>query len=141
MPTASSSIVIDAPAKLIYGIALDFEKYPQFLSDVKKASVHGKKGKDLLVDFELSLLKTIRYRLKVSAEPHKKIFWSLLEGDLFKSNDGNWIFEEQQGKTKATYTVTIEFGIFVPSLITSKLIGANLPSMMKKFKERAEGMV
>ena len=73
--------------------------------------------------------------------PNKKIEWSFVEGDIFKDNKGSWTFTaEGKDKTKAVYDIEVEFGIFVPGLITKKLIGSNLPSMMKKFKERAESL-
>ena len=140
MPKASSSMVVSVPPQAIYDVALDFESYPEFLPDVKAASIDGRKGKDLLVTFEISVIKTIHYTLKVSATPHRRISWTLVEGDLFKKNEGEWRFENRQGKTRATYSVDIDFGRFVPSMITSRLIGSNLPGMMKRFKERAEGL-
>jgi len=141
MPQTESSIVIDVPPKVIYGVALDFESYPEFLPDVKSAVIEKKEGKDLLVRFEIQVIKKIAYSLRVRGTPHKRISWNLVEGDLFKKNDGGWTFEESgKEKTKATYAVTIDFGLFVPSLITSKLIGSNLPQMLKRFKERAEAL-
>ncbi len=140
MPQASSSIIVAVPPKALYEVAIDFEKYPEFLPDVKFAKVKKRQGSNLIVDFEISVIKKIRYTLKVSGTPGKKIGWSLVEGDLFKKNEGGWTFEDLKGKTKGTYTIEIDFGLFVPSMITSRLIGANLPAMMKRFKERAEGL-
>ena len=140
MPQATSSIVVDVPPKSLYEVAIDFESYPDFLPDVKFAKIKKRQGNNLIVDFEISVIKTIRYTLKVAGTPGKKIRWSLVEGDFFKKNEGGWMFEDLKGKTRGTYTIDIDFGLFVPSLITSRLIGANLPAMMKRFKERAEGL-
>lgn len=137
MPEAQSSIVVNVPSKSIYEVALDFENYPEFLPDVKAVKVQ-KKGKALLVNFEIQVIKRINYTLKVLGTPYKKIVWDLVEGSLFKQNRGYWSFEPQDGKTKVTYRVEIDFGMFVPSLITSKLIGSNLPQMLKRFKDRVE---
>lgn len=142
MPRVEESIVVDVPPKVIYEVALDFEKYPEFLSDVKQASVQNRKGKSLIVDFDIKVIRSIQYTLKVTPAPYKNIQWDLLKGDLFKKNRGEWTFKEEgKGKTRATYSIDIEFGLFVPSMITSKLIGSNLPGMMKRFKERVEGLV
>ena len=43
-------------------------------------------------------------------------------------------------KTRVKYFVDIEFKFLVPSLITKRLVGANLPSMIKSFKKRAEAL-
>jgi ribosome-associated toxin RatA of RatAB toxin-antitoxin module len=139
MPQAEESIVIQVPARVIYEIVYDFEKYPEFLSDVREVSVDGRKGNSLTAAFEIQVIKKIHYSLQVKGTPYKKISWNLLSGDLFKKNNGEWTFQEEgKGKTQATYKVDIDFSLFVPSLITSKLIGANLPGMLKRFKERAE---
>lgn len=141
MPGASTSIVIDVPAKTIYDVVLDFENYPKFLPDVKKAVIEEKKAKSLVASFEISVIKKIHYTLSFATVPGKKITWSFLKGDLFKKNDGTWEFEEvKKGHTKATYSVEVDFGFLVPSMITNKLVGSNLPTMMKRFKERAESL-
>lgn len=138
MPGATTSILIDVPPKVIYEVVYDFEKYPEFLPDVKDVAIE-KKGKHLMATFEISVIKKIRYTLTFSTVPAKKIEWSFVKGDLFKDNRGSWQFEEiKKGQTKATYHVEVDFGLLVPSMITNKLVGSNLPTMMKRFKERAE---
>jgi ribosome-associated toxin RatA of RatAB toxin-antitoxin module len=141
MPGASTSIVIDAAPKVIYDVIVDFENYSKFLPDVKKVVIKEKKAKHVIVSFELSVIKKIHYTISVAMVPNKKMSWTLVEGDLFKSNTGSWELEEvKKGQTKATYTVEIGFGFMVPSFVTNKLVGSNLPSMMKRFKERAESL-
>lgn len=140
MPGASTSVVMEVPAKVIYEVVSDFESYPDFLPDVKKTSV-TKKGKGVQAEFEISVIKTIRYTLDFSLVPNKKVSWTFVKGDVFKDNTGEWTFEEvKKGQTKVTYSVDVDFGLFVPSLITKKLVGSNLPTMMKRFKERAESL-
>jgi coenzyme Q-binding protein COQ10 len=140
MPGASTSIVMDVPAKAIYDVVTDFENYPEFLPDVKKATVL-KKGKNLQAEFEISVIKTIRYTLSFTTVPGKKVSWTFVKGDVFKDNTGEWTFEEvKKGQTRVTYNIEVDFGLFVPSLITNKLVGRNLPAMMKHFKDRAEGL-
>lgn len=140
MPGAETSIIVNVPAKKIYEVVSDFASYPDFHSEVKKVRIH-KKGKHLTADFEISVIKTIRYTLNFHLTPNKKIAWDFVEGDIFKDNHGYWLFEEEdKNKTKATYHIEVNFGFMVPSLITNKLVGHNLPAMMKKFKQRAESL-
>lgn len=140
MPGASTSIVMDVTPKIIYDVVTDFESYPDFLSDVKKATVK-KSAKQLQASFEISVIRTIRYTLNFVIVPHKKVTWSFVEGDIFKDNKGEWVFEPAgKGQTKVTYNIEVDFGLFVPSMITNKLVGRNLPAMMEKFKDRAESL-
>jgi ribosome-associated toxin RatA of RatAB toxin-antitoxin module len=60
---------------------------------------------------------------------------------LFKDNFGKWTFREQpDGTTKVEYEINVKFNLFVPGMIEKKLIEVNLPSMMRAFKEQAEGV-
>lgn len=138
MPGATNSILIDAPLKVVYGVVLDFEKYPEFLPDVKKAEVK-KQGKGLMATFEVHVIKKIVYTLNFDIVPNKRISWTFVEGGLFKDNKGCWELKEvKKGQTQATYHIEVDFGLFVPSMITNKLVGSNLPKMLERFKERAE---
>ncbi len=140
MPGATTSIVVDVPPKVIYDVVLDFGNYPKFLPDVKRTTVN-KKGKEIQASFEISVIKKIHYTLSFTTVPNKKISWHFAGGDLFKDNRGHWIFEPIDKKqTNVTYHIEVDFGFMVPSLITNKLVGSNLPAMMKRFKERAENL-
>lgn len=132
---------MEVPVKTIYDVALDFESYPEFLPDVKKATI-DKKGRPIIASFEISVIRRIHYTLAFSTIPQKKISWTFVKGDLFKDNKGFWEFEElKKNRTKVTYSIEVDFGLFVPSVITSKLVGHNLPQMMDRFKERALSLV
>ena len=140
MPGAETDILISVPPKVIYDVVLDFESYQEFLPDVKKAEV-AKKVNKILATFEISVIKKIHYTLSFQAVPGRKISWNFVKGDLFKDNRGSWEFEEvKKGVTKARYRVDVDFGFLVPSMITNKLVGSNLPTMMKRFKDRAESL-
>jgi len=140
MPGASSSITINTPIKVIYDVVTDFETYPEFLPETREVEIIKKNAKSAQVEFTIKLIKTIRYMLDYKLTPPKKVVWSYVEGD-FRDCSGSWVFTEQgKGVTEATYTVDVEFGLFVPKKITEMLVGRNLPVLMNSFKERAEGL-
>ena len=141
MPGAKQSVVINTPAKIIYDVVCDFEKYPNFLPESRQVSVLEKNAKSIIAEFEIKVIKTLVYTLKFHLSPHKKITWSFIEGNLFKDNKGTWSFKEVNKEcTEATYEVDIELGILVPGAITRMLVGSNLPQMLAAFKKRAEGL-
>ena len=84
--------------------------------------------------------KTVQYVLEMIAEPPKKLTWKLLRGDFFKLNDGAWELKPaKNGKaTDATYTTEVDFSIFIPKMITSKLTSVSLPLTLNEFKKHAE---
>ena len=139
MAKVTESIVFDAPPESCYKVITDYEKYPSFLKETKSVIVRKKTGQVAEVTYTIDVIKKITYTLKMAGTPSSGIKWNLVEGDLMKKNSGEWILKgEGGGKTRATYAIDIEFGVFVPGMISKMLIGSNLPSMLKSFKKRIE---
>lgn len=140
MPSVTESIEINATPKKCYEVITDYEAYPEFLSNLKTVTVSKKKGETCEITYEIDLIKTISYTLKMNGKPPKKIEWSFVKGDIMKDNHGHWTLEEvKKGVTRATYELNIELGLLVPGAITKRLVGKNLPEMLASFKKRIEG--
>ena len=139
---AKASEVIDVPPEKFFKVISDFEKYPEFIPEVKGVKILEKKKNEVTAEFEISLIKNIKYVLKLTFDPPHRLSWTLAEKGFFKQNDGAWELEPLEGgkKTKATYIVEIGVGMFVPKSIVNMLVGQSLPQMLKRFKERAESL-
>lgn len=140
MSVAKASIDINAPVKRVYEVISDFEAYPEFLTETKDVVIEKATDKSALVVFTISVIKKITYKLDIKMTPPKGISWKLVNGDMMKKNNGRWKLTEQDGVTKAEYEIDMDFGGMVPKAISSKLIGSNLPAMMKAFRDRVEDM-
>lgn len=141
MPGATISVTIHTPAKVVYNVLTDFEKYPEFLDEMREVNTIEKTAKTAQVEFVIKVIKRIRYTLDYKLTPNKKIVWHFVEGDTFKDCKGSWTLKEtKKGVTEATYHVEVDFGLFVPKKITEMLVGRNLPNLMRSFKNRAEGL-
>ncbi|MCE9624503.1 MAG: SRPBCC family protein [Deltaproteobacteria bacterium] len=139
MSHATASIEIEAPIKKVFEVISDFESYPDFLNETREVVVEKKSGKGARVTFTINLIKKIRYTLDIKLNPPSGLSWTLVEGDLMKANNGGWkLSEVKKGITQAVYEIDMDLGSMVPKAISNKLIGTNLPTMMKQFKERAE---
>ena len=90
MSQATASIDIQAPLKTVYEVISDFEAYPEFLSETKQVVVEKKSGKQARVSFTLQLIKKINYTLDIKLNPPHGLSWSLVQGDIMKSNTGHW---------------------------------------------------
>lgn len=141
MPQVQRSVVINVPPAKLLEVINDFESYPQFLPEVKKISISNRTPTSADVSYEIDVVKTLRYTLRIETVENGTR-WSFLKGDLFKKNSGSWQLEsiEDGKKTKATYSLDIEFGGFIPipSAITGKLTEKSLPGLLDNFKKRAE---
>ena len=138
MAKVSESIEIDAAPETCFKVITDYEKYPSFLKETKSVVVRKKTGQTAEVTYTIEVIKRISYTLKMIGKAPSTITWSLLEGEMMKKNSGEWNLKGTNGKTRATYSVDIEFGIFVPGMISKMLVGSNLPTMLKSFKKKIE---
>jgi ribosome-associated toxin RatA of RatAB toxin-antitoxin module len=141
MPGTQQSIVIHAPVDVVYGVIVDYEKYPQFLSDVSAVKVISRAPGTTVMEQTLSLVKEVTMRLRLTETPHSAVSWVTETGSRFlKKNDGSWKLEDLgDGTTRATYGLDVEVGgIWVPQAIVDKLTGGTLPKTLQAFKARAE---
>jgi ribosome-associated toxin RatA of RatAB toxin-antitoxin module len=138
MAAASTDETFPCTNEQFFAIISDYEKYPEFLSEVKTCKVIETKGNKKLVEFSVSVLKTFTYRLWITEEKPKRISWTLDSGDVFKTSIGSWDLEEAGGKTKAKYAVDATFKVFVPGPIAKTLVSVNLPNMMKAYQGRVK---
>jgi len=143
MDAIVETIEVNASPKACYDVITDYAKYPEFLKETKRCVVNKKKANHFEVTFTLEIIKEFSYTISIEGKPGKHLSWSLISSDIMKINSGEWQIEEiSKNKTRLTYTISeIKLSLFVPSMITKKLVGSNLPGMMKSFKARIEEKV
>src|SRR3989338_4009436 len=118
-----------------YAIVSDYERYPEFISEIKKAKIVSEKPKR--VEFTLELMKTFHYVLEFKEKSPSEVSWKLVESNLFQKNTGGWKLKEKKDVLEATYTLDVEFGFLVPSFITNPMVKRDLPKMIERFEARA----
>ncbi|HTX59396.1 MAG TPA: SRPBCC family protein [Verrucomicrobiae bacterium] len=135
MPYVETAIAIAAPAQLVYELAKDQERFPQFMPDVETVKVlehHADRvvtrWKTLVEEAPIEWTEEDRFD-----DAARRIDYKLLEGDLDKF-EGAWTFEERDGLTHVVLGVDYDFG--VPTL--AELIG---PTLQKKVRENSEMML
>lgn len=138
MASASTTEVFNCTPEEFFKIISDFESYPSFLSEVKECKVAERQDNKVLVEFSINVIKTFKYRLWMTESAPNSITWELQSGDMFKISNGSWQLEEEAGKTRATYSVEVEFKGFVPGPIAKGLVSVNLPNMMSSYRKRVQ---
>ncbi|RKH11349.1 SRPBCC family protein [Corallococcus praedator] len=139
MAGATRTITINAPIEKVFDIITDYDRYAEFLSEVKKVSTSQRQGNTVQVHYEVDVVKTIRYTIKVTEERPKRMSWTFVNGEVMKDNKGSWTLEpDGEGKTRATYNVEMALGMLVPKAIVNGLVDNQLPKMLDAFKRRAE---
>ena len=141
MAQASKSVTINVPPDKLFDIIADYEKYPEFLPEVKKVKVEAGQGAIKEVTYTVDIkAKVINYTLKHTAERPNKLAWTMIKGEMMKGNDGTWVLKAgaQPGTTDATYTIDLRLSALVPGFIEKALAEQSLPSLLANFKARAE---
>jgi ribosome-associated toxin RatA of RatAB toxin-antitoxin module len=135
MPYVETTIAIAAPARAVYELAKDQERFPQYMPDVETVKVLERhdthwitKWKTLVEEAPIEWTEEDRFN-----DEALRIDYKLIEGDL-DTFEGAWIFEEREGMTHVTLGVEYDFG--VPTL--AELIG---PTLQKKVQENSEMML
>lgn len=138
MSAAQTTEVFNCSVEELYKIITDYERYPEFLSEVKGCKVIDKKDNKKLVEFHVSMIKSFSYRLWVTELPNKGITWVLESGDLFKISNGSWDLKDEAGRARATYAVDASFKVFVPGPVAKALVNVNLPNMVSAYHKRVK---
>jgi coenzyme Q-binding protein COQ10 len=135
MPSVNIAISVDAPAREVYELAKDQERFPEFMPDVELVTVLERhagrtisKWKTLVEEAPIEWIEEDLFD-----DAALRVDYKLLEGDLDKF-EGAWTFEERDGATFVSLDVDYDFG--VPTL--AELIG---PTLHKKVLENSEMML
>ena len=135
MPYVETATTVAAPARIVYELAKDQERFPEFMPDVEIVTVLERYPNRVV-----SRWKTLVEEAPIewTEEDHfddeaLRIDYKLLEGDLDKF-EGSWTFVERDGATHVNLGVDFDFG--VPTL--AELIG---PTLEKKVRENSEMML
>ena len=141
MAQATKSVTVNVPPDKLFDVIADYEKYPEFLPEVKKVKVDAGQGSIKEVTYTVDIkAKVINYTLKHTAERPTKVSWTMIKGEMMKGNDGTWVLKPgaQPGTTDATYSIDLKLSSLVPGFIEKALAEQALPALMTNFKNRAE---
>lgn len=142
MPKAQQSIIVSAPPQTVFGVITDYDRYPDFLPEVKKICVLERKKNQADVEFEIDVLRRLRYSITLIERPFKSVEWSLRESPFFKENNGGWHLQPMgTEKTEVTYMADIALPLLVPKSVTNMILQVRLPRMLQLFKGRVESLV
>jgi ribosome-associated toxin RatA of RatAB toxin-antitoxin module len=138
MASAATSDVFNCTVDEFYKIISDYERYHEFLSEIKKCTVLKTEGSKKLVEYHVSVMKEFKYNLWMTETPPSSITWEFATGDIFKTSTGSWKLQEEGGKCRASYAVDATFSMFVPGPIAKALVSVNLPTMISSYHKRVK---
>lgn len=140
--TASLTISIAAPLEKCWEIATDFERYPEWATDVKSAVVLQRDGdgRATEVEFRTSALgRSTHYVLAYdyAAAPHR-LAWRMVKGDIMRAVDGAYMFApDASGGVVLTYNLSIDLIVPLPGFVKRRA-EVRILNTVKELKVRAE---
>jgi ribosome-associated toxin RatA of RatAB toxin-antitoxin module len=143
--SGSASEEIEAPIERVFEVAADVEGSPRWQPEFKEARCleRGPGGEQVTVETKTDAkVRTLRSRLRFSYEPPSSIRWVQEDGDL-KSVEGSWAFQDLgEGRTRATYELTVDLGRMLGMVIRGPLVDLlrgqlvdTMPGKLKRFVE------
>jgi coenzyme Q-binding protein COQ10 len=139
MAEASKSVQMPVSRDKLWKVIKDYERYPEFVDGVHTAKVLSRNGGTTRVQYGIELLsKEITYTLDHFDEGDEKMHWEFVESNILKANSGEWILKSTgPNTTDVTYTLALDFKIYVPGMILNGLVKSTLPKMLESFEKRA----
>ena len=141
MARATLTKTLDTPKDRLYSAITRYEDYPQFVTGCKKVEVERKApGRARAKYFTNILGKDLWYLLEHTEDSEKgEVTWKLVESDLLKVDSGTWTLKDLGGgKTEVTYSIEIEFKIWIPGPVLKTLTATSLPTVISEMDKRAK---
>jgi uncharacterized membrane protein len=132
---------IEASAEEIFGVATDFEAYPEWNANIKQVEVKetDEEGRASLVWYEVDAkIKVVKYTLEYDySEAPNGFSWDLVDGDVKKLN-GSYFFDEFEDVTEVSYEMEIDPGFPVPGFLKRQAEKQIVRGALDDLKKRVE---
>ena len=141
MAGTRKEISIQAPINHVFGVITDYERYCEFLPEIKHVEILSTVENRSIVRFELEIVMRLSYSLELKQESPHSVEWTLHQAKMMSSNIGSWkLTEDGSGGTHAEYDIDVSLPGLIPKSISDRLTGVTLPQTLQRFKERCEAL-
>ena len=139
---STQSIVIDAPPAEIMAVIADFPAYPKWAASVKSCEVlqAGADGRAKQVHFvvDAGVLRD-DYVLEYNWTGDSRVEWSLVSGQMQKSQHGSYQLDPDGAGTLVTYHLTVDVAIPMLGMFKRKAEKVIMDVALRELKKRVEG--
>jgi uncharacterized membrane protein len=143
---AVEHIRIGAPPQRCFEVAVDFERYPRWATDVKEVEVlvRDAEGRGTKVRFAVAAMGlTLGYTLDYDyAGAPTEFSWKLGQADVLTALDGAYRFDPDPDTdgagTALTYRLAVDLNLPLPGFMKRRAAGMIIQSAVKGFKRYLE---
>ncbi len=136
---------IEAPPHRCFQVAVDFENYPRWATDVKEAEILDRdaQGRATRVRFAVSAMgQTIGYVLDYDyAGAPREFSWTLAESKVLTALDGTYRFDPAPDGgvgTALTYKLAVDLNLPLPGFMKRQAAQLVIQNALKGFKRYLE---
>ena len=142
MPDQSTqSITINADPATIMAAIADFAGYPAWAGSVKQAEIleRGEHGRASRVAFviDAGILRDA-YELEYVWTGDEKVEWTLVKGQMQRSQAGSYVLAAAGTATDVTYSLTVDLAIPMLGLLKRKAEKVIMDTALKELKKHVE---
>jgi len=144
--TTERTTVAASPEKC-FSAAMDFEKYPEWASDIKVAKIlsRDEEGRPVDVEFRAAAMgRSTTYTLRYfyGANP-LRLAWRLQSGDITRRLDGEYEFLAVDGSPDATevvYHLAVDLSVPMPGFVKRRAEARIVRSAVEDFTRYVEAL-
>lgn len=148
---ATEHVRINASLEACFAVLTDYERYPEWASDIKAAEVHeqDEAGRGLEVTWRAAAMgRSARVRLRYDyAGAPTELRWTLVDGDVLRRYDGHYLLSEaadEPGATDVEYQLSVDVVVPLPGFVKrrgeARIMKAALPDL-KRYIESGRAAV
>ncbi len=140
---AHETIHIEAGPERLYAVAIDFDRYPEWATDMKEVEVLDRdaEGRGTRVKYQISALgQTIGYILAYDyADAPAGFSWKLEKAKVLSQLDGTYRFVPDGGGTRVELRPRHRHQLPLPGIMKKAAAGMIVDNAMKQLKRYVEG--
>ncbi len=140
---SSQSLIMAADPAAIMDVIADFESYPEWTGSIKsvKVTVPGADGapaQQVAFSMDAGLVKD-NYELAYTwAEDRLLVSWTLVSGQMQKSQQGSYALKVTPKGTEVTYTLAVDLAVPMIGVLRRKAERVILDTALKELRKRVE---
>jgi ribosome-associated toxin RatA of RatAB toxin-antitoxin module len=145
---ATQKTVIGAPAERVLAAITDFERYPDWATDIKAATVDARdgEGRGLEVTYRAAAMgRSTSYTLRYDyRDAPNRLSWRLARGDIMRRLDGTYTFsplDDDPDSTEVVYQLTVELVVPLPGFVKRRAEARIIHTALRELKSHVESTV
>ena len=141
---AAERTEIDASPEACFAVALDFERYTEWATDVKEVNIvaHDDNGRGGDVSYRVAAMgRSTSYTLRYSYGSNPlRLSWRLIEGDVMERIDGEYEFVPigDGSACEVRYYVSVDMLVPLPGFVKRRAEAKILHTALDDLKKRVE---